>query len=105
MATVYGFAGRHNWRWTHGYVENVAAAIALAATHPDAAGKTYNVGEAITPTIAERLQHLPKRHPILQNSGTYDFSQDIVYDTTPIRQELGYREVVTYEEGLRRTFV
>jgi uncharacterized protein YbjT (DUF2867 family) len=30
------------WRWSRGYVENVAAAIALAATHPAAGGRTYN---------------------------------------------------------------
>jgi len=31
LATVYAFRNHPQWRWTHGYVENVAAAIALAA--------------------------------------------------------------------------
>ncbi len=54
LATVYAFRDHPQWRWTHGYVENVAAAIVLAAVHPAAAGRTYNVGEEYTPTIAER---------------------------------------------------
>src|SRR6266704_805124 len=36
------------WRWTHGYVENVADAIALAVTDERAAGRIYNVGEPFT---------------------------------------------------------
>jgi nucleoside-diphosphate-sugar epimerase len=32
-----------------------------------------------------------------------EFQQDIAYDTSRIRRELGYQEPVSYEEGLRRT--
>src|SRR5205809_189804 len=46
------------WRWTHGYVEDVAAAIALAATDARAAGRTYNVGERDTPTQRQRAADL-----------------------------------------------
>lgn len=35
-----------SWRWVHGYVENVAAAIALAVESENAAGRIYNVGRA-----------------------------------------------------------
>ena len=45
--------GMARWRWSRGYVENVAAAVALAATDERAAGRTYNVGETETPTEAE----------------------------------------------------
>ncbi len=38
--------GMANWRWTHGYVEDVASAIALAVTDERDAGRVYNVGEA-----------------------------------------------------------
>jgi nucleoside-diphosphate-sugar epimerase len=103
LATVYGFAAHPRWRWTHGYVENVAFAAALAARHPDAPGRTYNVGEETTPTVAERLAHLPPRPPTPSIAGDHDFTQDMAYDTGPIRRELGYREIVDYEEGLRRT--
>lgn len=101
--TVYRFANYPDWRWTHGYVENVAAAIALAVLHPAAAGRTYNVGERETPTISERLAHLPPSALEPVSEGAHDFTQDIVYDTEPIRAELGYREVISWEEGRRRT--
>ena len=103
LATIHGYRDRLGWRWTHGYVENVAAAIVLAALHPAAADRVYNVGEAYTPTIAERLQILPpSTFPRIETEG-YDFRNDIAYDTTRIREELGYVESVSYEEGLKRT--
>jgi nucleoside-diphosphate-sugar epimerase len=101
LATVYSFRHRPLWRWTHGYVENVAHAIVLAALHPSAAG-IYNVGEEYTPTIAERLIRLPASS-VREASMAANFDQDIVYDTTRIRVELGYSEPVDYEEGVRRT--
>lgn len=103
LATVYSMRNHPQWRWTHGYVENVAAAIVLAATHPAAAGRVYNVGEEHTPTVAERLAGLPSSNVPIDESSTYNFAQDIVYDTSRIRTELGYKEIVPYEEGLRRT--
>jgi nucleoside-diphosphate-sugar epimerase len=102
LATVYGYADHPDWRWTHGYVENVAAAIALAATDPRAAGRTYNVGEADTPTVAERLAGLPPSNVPLAGQDL-DFRQDIVFDTSLIRDELGFAEPVSYEEGIRRS--
>src|SRR5262249_26452149 len=43
--------GLSRWRWPHGDVDDVAAAIALAAGHPRAAGRIFNVGERETPTM------------------------------------------------------
>lgn len=102
LATVHGFRHHPQWRWTHGYVENVAAAIVTAALDPRAAKHIYNVGERHTPTVAERLKGLPPS-PIPVSSMPAQFEQDIVYDTERIRQELGYEEVVSYQDGLRRT--
>jgi nucleoside-diphosphate-sugar epimerase len=103
LATIYGFRDQPGWRWTHGYVENVAAAIVLAALHPAAANRIYNVGEAYTPVMGERLKDLPPSAlPSVDPKG-YDFRHDIAYDTTRIRKELGYTEPVSYEEGLKRT--
>jgi nucleoside-diphosphate-sugar epimerase len=109
-----------SWRWTHGYVDNVAHAIALAVTSPHAAGKVYNVGEEAAPMTGERVQRLgatigwhgkvaslrlgPEQlPPHLQ--APYDLSQDLVMDTRRIRHELGFKEIVSEEEGLRRTAV
>jgi len=103
FSSVYGFAGHPQWRWTHGYVENVAAAAVLAATHPAAPGRIYNVGEAYTPTVAERLAHLPRGQGQSEPAGMYNFDQDIAYDTSPIRRELGYSEPVSYDEAICRT--
>jgi nucleoside-diphosphate-sugar epimerase len=102
FSTIYDSREHPTWRWTHGYVENVAHAIVVAALHPRAAG-IYNVGEEETPTVAERLAHLPSRS-MRPASLPYHFEHDIAYDTARIRRELDYKEPVGYEEGLRRTF-
>jgi nucleoside-diphosphate-sugar epimerase len=106
LSTIYAFRNQPSWRWTHGYVENVASAVVLAAVHEAAENRIYNVGEEYTPTMAERLRSLPEPSREIQPVGgdaDYDFRQDIVYDTRRIRRELGYRERVGYEEGIRRT--
>jgi nucleoside-diphosphate-sugar epimerase len=104
------------WRFTHGYVENVGFATALAATCDAAAGRVYNVGEEMTPTREEwarrigdadgwtgRVVVLPRDHfpESLVLGG--DFSHDLALDTSRLRRELGYREVVSEDEALRRT--
>ena len=101
LATMYGCRAWPHWRWTHGYVENVAHAIVLAALHPRASG-IYNVGEERTPSVAERLADLP-RSSLPDMAMTANFAQNLVYDTSRIRHELGYTDIVEYGEGLRRT--
>jgi nucleoside-diphosphate-sugar epimerase len=103
LATIYGFRHQPQWRWTHGYVENVAAAIVLAALHGAAAGRIYNVGEPSTPTMEERLESMPPSSLPIDTGMAANFDQNIVYDTSRIRAELGYREPVPEAEGLRRT--
>jgi nucleoside-diphosphate-sugar epimerase len=103
LATVYRYRHHPNWRWTHGFVENVAVAVELAAIHPAASGRIYNVGEADTPTVAERLRGLPPSTIEPDLSSQFDFTQDIAYDTSRIRVELGYCETVSEKEGLLRT--
>ena len=102
------------WRWTHGYVENVAAAITLAVVDARATGRVYNVGEEPTPTVAERVRALAdalswtgKVVPVSPERWTplppIAFAQDLVYDTGRIREELGYEEAISTREGMRRT--
>jgi len=83
-----------DWRWTHSDVENVTAAIVLAATHPNTSNKLFNVGEAYTPTIEEPLKLLPASTMVSDCTDADDFRQDIVYSTKKIRHELGYRAIV-----------
>jgi nucleoside-diphosphate-sugar epimerase len=101
LATVYGFRAHPQWRWTHGFVENVAQAIALAIESEAASGRTYNVGEETTPTIAERLQYLPAKPDAPLFNQVANFSQDIVYDTSAIRRELSYLEETSERDAMR----
>lgn len=94
LATVYGFAARPQWRWTHGHVENVGAAIATAAVHPDAANTIFNVGEAETPTMGQRLARLPARAGPPPEPPAFDYRQPLVMDTRLIRARLGHEDVV-----------
>ncbi len=104
------------WRWTHGFCEDVAEAVALAVTEERAAGRTYNVGEADTPTWAERLEEWGRvagwsgrvaavaASELLEAVRTHhDYSHHLAIDTSRIRRELGYAEVVAREEGIART--
>ena len=103
LATVYAFRNHPQWRWTHGYVQNVAAAIVLAALHPAAVGQIYNVGEEHTPTMAERLAKLPESSVPASTDTKFNFDQNIAYDTSRIRCELGFEEVIGEDDAMRRT--
>ncbi len=105
-----------SWRWTHGYVENVAAAIVLAITNERAAGRIYNVGEARTLTLAEwvraianaagwsgKIVTVPSDRLPPHLVADMDTAQDLWVDTTRIRQALGYHESIDLEEALTRT--
>lgn len=79
LSTVYGFASVPDWSWTHGHVENVAAAIVKAALHPNARNAIFNVGEEVTPTMGERLALLPHRDGEPADPPPFDYSQPFVY--------------------------
>jgi len=104
------------WRGSRGYVENVAHALVLAATDDSAAGKTYNVAEerafselewAKSIAAQARWQgelivlprHRVPKH-LVQPGNT---AQHWVASSQRIRSELGYREIVSAEEAIRRT--
>jgi nucleoside-diphosphate-sugar epimerase len=104
------------WRSPRGYVDNVAAAIALAAVSGQAAGRVYNVAER--PAYSERewagkiaeatgwtgeFVTLPKDRtpPHLVQPG--NSAQHWEADSSRIRRELGYREPVPLDEAIRRT--
>jgi len=98
------------WRWTHGYADDVAEATVCATWNDRAAGRVYNVGEEHTPTWAERLAELAvaaewqgRIVTAPDEDSALDLTHHLVTDTTRIRQELGYREIVPREEGFRRT--
>lgn len=105
--------GWAQWRWTHGFAQDVAEAVVLAVTHSASAGRVYNVGEAHAPTMSERLTEFARvagwEGRILEVPAAeldeadrmpYDFAHHLVYDTARIRAELGYREVVPHQAAL-----
>jgi nucleoside-diphosphate-sugar epimerase len=104
------------WRGSYGYVENVGYAIALAVTNERATGRIYHVCDTEVLSEAERItkvgevvgwqgkivtvakEKLPTDSTLPVNT-----AQDWFVDSTRIRQELGYSEIVTLEEALQRT--
>ncbi|MDQ2870777.1 MAG: NAD-dependent epimerase/dehydratase family protein [Acidobacteriota bacterium] len=104
------------FRWTHGYVDDVAEAIVLAVTRERARGRIYNVGEETAPTMAERTEafgralgwegqvvaideaRLPSHLAAAGNP-----AQPISYDTSRIRRELDWREITPPETAFRET--
>ena len=102
LATVYGFRNHPDWRWTHAYVENVAQAVVQAVENDRASGRTYNLGEEITPTVAERLAYLPPNPNVPLSDPRANFAQNIAFDTSLIRAELNYREDIDEKESMIR---
>ncbi len=106
------------WRWTRGYVENVAVAIALAVIDERAVSRVYNVGEEQALTEANWVRAIGRaadwegevvvvprdRLPVsLRWWGEAAMEQEWAVDTTRIRTELGYVERIPRDEALRRT--
>jgi nucleoside-diphosphate-sugar epimerase len=99
-----------NWRWTHGFVEDAAEAIALAAVDHRSADRIFNVGEAATPTMLERMERLGgvfgwrgKIVVMPDDEMPLDYRQHLVMDSSRIRNELQFTEVVTEKEAWHRT--
>ena len=104
------------WRSPRGYVENVAAAIALAATDERAARRIYNVCEEPSFSELEWARKigaamlwdgdfvvLPIEHTPRHLQGRGNAAQHWTASSERIRQELGYQEPVAIEEAIRRT--
>jgi nucleoside-diphosphate-sugar epimerase len=103
--------GIARWRCTRGYVENIAASIALVATDPRA-GPVYNLGEAVAFAEAEWVRQVGevagwRGEVVVVPRGLLpvpgDTGQDLVMDTSRIRDELGFREEIAAAEALRGT--
>jgi len=101
------------WRWSRGYAENVAWATALAVTCEQARNRIYNVAEPEGLSYLEWTQRVTRaagwtgRIVVLPHGRLPPENANLehhwVVDTTRIRAELGYMEVVPQEEALRRT--
>lgn len=108
--------GIARWHSPRGYVQNVAAAIALAAVSEQASGRIYNVAE--TPAFSEldwarkiavatgwdgEFVMLPKERMPAHLVQPGNSAQHWEADSSLIRQELGFQESVPLDEAIRRT--
>jgi nucleoside-diphosphate-sugar epimerase len=108
---------RHaGWRFTRGFVENVAAAVALAVTDSRSARRVYNVGDEPTLTEQEWVERIgaaagwrggvvavPAAELPDHLKQPLDWRYDLWTDAAGIRRELGYVEPVPLDEALRLT--
>ncbi|KQL43494.1 NAD-dependent dehydratase [Brevibacillus choshinensis] len=105
-----------SWRWSRGYVEDIAEAISLTVLNDRAAGQIYHVGEETGLPMAEWVERIAagvgwkgKIIPVpaadLPPHLVMDIEtrQHIQLDTSKIRHELGYRERFSPEEAMSRT--
>jgi nucleoside-diphosphate-sugar epimerase len=104
------------WRWTRGYVDNVAGAIVLSVLDDRAAGRIYNVGEPDALTEAEWVRSIGRAvgwegEVVALPQGSmpqhlvvpYNFAHHLHGDTSRIRKELGYAEHISRDEAIKQT--
>jgi nucleoside-diphosphate-sugar epimerase len=106
------------WKFSRGYVDNVAHAVVLAVGSEEHSGEVFNVAEQDAMTELEFVRAIGQaagwngevkvipdadlpRH--LQQS--VDFTQDWNVSTEKIRTHLGYAEILDIPEAFRRTVV
>lgn len=104
------------WQFSHGYAENVAHALVLAATNEQGPNQIYNVADTTPRRELDWIKFIGEaagwRGRVIEVPGddlpehlkeNADLSQHLSVDTTRIRTELGYQEVVDPFEGMKRT--
>lgn len=100
------------WRWSRGYVENVAHAIVLASEDKHTLNKIYNVADPRAFTELEWVKQIglvtgwTGKIAVVGNgrmSMAVNTDQHWVTNTRRIREELGYKEQIGIMEGIRKT--
>ena len=108
--------GMAKWSSSRGYVEDIANAVVIAIENEKAANCIYNVSEEISQSEAEWIKAIAKaagwdgkivvvpkeQAPEFMKPGI-DTAQHLVVDTTKIRDEIGYKELISQDEALKRT--
>lgn len=106
------------WKSSYGFVTDVADAIALAALEPKAAGRIYNIAQPEARSVAEWIRTFadavgtkveivpvgPEAGGLLADrAGASDLRYHLALDSTRIRDELGFVELVSEAEALMQT--
>ncbi len=109
---VFPCADDARWRVTYAHVHDIAHAIVLAAERINAGHHVFNVGECHTPTMKQRVEALALAMGVSIRWQTCDdrvptpFEQlgvmpnDVVIDSSAIRQQLGFTEVTRDQDRL-----
>lgn len=107
----------YGWLNSYGYVEDIAEAFALAALHPKAAGRTYNVGQNFVRSAADwartLLPYIGSTAEVIaapagqgvwaDRADASDLRYPLTLDTTRIRNELGFSEVQPESAAIKKT--
>ncbi len=107
----------YHWVAPRAYVENIAYAIVLAATKAEAAKRIYHVAEPHFQALSEANwvraigrvagwdgDVVPASSDMLPPPMQFNpHGQNVTADSSRIRNELGFTEVVSFERGLERT--
>jgi nucleoside-diphosphate-sugar epimerase len=106
------------WPNSYGYVTDVAEAMVMAALDPRAAGRIYNVGQdfvrnpiqwllsfAVMLNTPIEVETVPTTEKALlfERAEATDLTYPLTLDTTRIREELGFTEVVSERDALLKT--
>jgi UDP-glucose 4-epimerase len=102
--TIYG-DGKQSRDFT--YIDNVVAGNLAAAAAPNVGGKRFNVAAGKSYSLLDLMEEL---NVILQSSSEPIFEparvgdvRDSLADIAAAGRELGYRPIVDFREGLRKT--
>ncbi len=104
------------WKACRGYVENIAHAIALAATNDNSRGQIYNVADSCALTEKEWLEKIATivgwegEIKMLEGDqlpshlvSNINSAQNMDLNTDKIRKQLGYTDRIGLEEALEKT--
>lgn len=106
-----------NWRFSRGYVEDVANAIVLAALDTRPGNRIYNVGEKDAYTEMEWIQKIADvagwknkiallphdKLPSHLKEPLLAWDQDLTTDTHRIRTELNYKELYSFKVSIEKS--
>ena len=103
------------WKWTRIFVENIPFAIHLALRNKKSIKEIYNVGEEKAYSQLEiyelihralkidQLKKLEKRRDNPLDESKFNYKQHLILDSTKIRNELGYTELIDPQFALEKT--
>ncbi len=104
------------FRWTHGFISNVACAIVAVVRDHRSANRIYNIGEEETPTLAQRVRDIGsvvgwkgEVKTVVENElpehlqSGFSYTYHLETNTSSIREGLNYHDEIPYNRALRET--